>query len=159
VVLSDSPVDALGRDRDQLWAEAYKLYNDGAPWWLETRELDALARQEQDERYEPGVWDEAILDWIDDPKQGYETDGAVQLPIKPFRSTRDRVTVQDILVHGIRKPLKLLSQADRNQVAKCLVHAGWTHGQFSTGPERGKRCYHRPAQTDVTSVTSVSHVL
>jgi predicted P-loop ATPase len=138
-------IDALIHDRDQLWAEAYKRYHAGDVWWLDSAELNQAALQEQDERYDPGVWDDLILDWADDPKQRYERDGQTQLPIEPFNSTRDRVTVTDILVHAIRKPPDRCTQADRNQVVRCLVHHGWRVKQDRTrGPLRGKRFYHRP---------------
>jgi predicted P-loop ATPase len=35
-------VDALARDRDQLWAEAKARLESGAVWWLETAGLEAL---------------------------------------------------------------------------------------------------------------------
>jgi predicted P-loop ATPase len=136
-------VDGLQRDRDQLWTETYKAFQDGAVWWLETRELDALARQEQDERYEPGVWDEVILPWLDGPKQRYETDGGAQLPIEPFTSTADRVSITDVLVHCIGKPIDRHAQADRNQVQRCLKHNGWIRKQATRGTERGQWFYVR----------------
>jgi hypothetical protein len=61
------------------------------------------------------VWDDAILAWIEDPKQRYETDGANQLPIEPFWSTRDRVRTEEILIHAIGKPLERHSQTDKIQ--------------------------------------------
>jgi len=122
-------IEALKRDRDQLWAEAFKRFEEGSVWWLDTDELNALARQEQNERYDPGVWDDAILAWIDVPKQRYETDGPNQLPIEPFYSTRDRVRAEEILIHAIGKPLERHTQSDKNQVAKCLIHAGWKRKQ------------------------------
>ena len=131
------------RDRDQLWAEAYKRYQDGGPWWLDTQELNDAARKEQDQRYDVGVWDEVILAWLDDPKQRSEVDGAC-LPIEPFDSTRDAVTVTDLLLHAIGKPVDRCTQADRNQVARCLIHDGWTRKRYGAGDRRGKWFYQRP---------------
>ena len=139
----DLDIDRLNRDRDQLWAEAYKCFQDGAVWWLETGELDALARQEQDERYEPGVWDEVILPWLEDPRQRYETDGGAQLPVMPFTSTTERVTITDILVHCIGKPVEKHTQADSNQVSRCLTHNGWIRKQSGRKAERGNWFYVR----------------
>src|SRR5262249_15135819 len=116
-------IEALERDRDQLWAEAFQQYYEGAIWWLDSGELNSLAGAEQDRRYDAGVWDDVILEWIQDPKQRHETDGQ-QLPIKPFDSEPGRVTITDVIVHGIGKPLDRCTQADRLQVQRCLVHAG-----------------------------------
>jgi glycine/D-amino acid oxidase-like deaminating enzyme len=59
----------LRRDH-QLWAEAYHRYRQGEVWWLDTPELNLLASEEQEERYEPGVWDNIILKWAEDPVSG-----------------------------------------------------------------------------------------
>jgi putative DNA primase/helicase len=140
-------IDALSRDRDQLWAEAYKCYCEHAPWWLDTQELHDAAAGEQEKRYDPGVWDDTILTWIDDPKQRYETDGGAQLPIDPFKSSTERVTISDILIHAIGKSLDRCTQADRNAVARCLIHDGWKRGRLRRGPDRGQWFYVRPGAT------------
>ena len=57
-------VDALARDRDQLWAEAVARYREGAIWWLEEQELIALAKAEQDQRYQADAWDARIDRWL-----------------------------------------------------------------------------------------------
>jgi hypothetical protein len=45
-------IDELGRDRDQLWAEAMATYRAGLPWWLETALLVRKAEDEQQSRFE-----------------------------------------------------------------------------------------------------------
>jgi predicted P-loop ATPase len=120
-------IGKLTTDRDQIWAEALNLYRAEAPWWLDTDELNHLASEEQEARYEPGVWDETILPWLEDPTQRNEWDHVSkhELPISPFNSTRDAVTITDVLVHAVGKKLEACNQGDRNQVARCLTHAGW----------------------------------
>jgi predicted P-loop ATPase len=144
-------IDNLTNDRDQLWAEAYKRFQDDHHWWLDTPELREDATREQDERYAVGVWDDEILRWVDDPKQRSAADGEHRelVPIEPFDSTRDRVSVIEILLHAIGKPLDRCRQSDQNQVVKCLKKAKWTRGQERAGPLRGKRFYYRP--TDGTT--------
>ena len=138
-------IGALTRDRDQLWAEAYRRYQDGAVWWLDTSELNTLAIAEQEERYDQGVWDDVILEWTNDPKQRYDADGIPQIPIEPFDSTANRVTITDVLIHAIGKPLERCTQSDKNLAARCLLHRKWTHKQdWSRGPLRGKWFYFRP---------------
>jgi putative DNA primase/helicase len=57
-------VGALGRDRDQLWAEAVARYREGAIWWFEEPELITLAKAEQDQRYHADAWDARIDRWL-----------------------------------------------------------------------------------------------
>jgi putative DNA primase/helicase len=134
--------DELERDRDQLWAEAYKQFRADTPWWLDTAELTEAATGEQEQRYDAGVWDEIILAWIDDPQQRNEKDGA-SLPIEPFESTCERTTITDVLIHAVGKSLDRCTQADKNQVARCLIHARWTRKQSWAAGERGKWFYFR----------------
>jgi putative DNA primase/helicase len=60
----DIDIDALARDRDQLWAEAVARYRAGAIWWLDDPELIALAKAEQDQRYQADAWDARIDRWL-----------------------------------------------------------------------------------------------
>lgn len=53
-------LDALKDVRDQLWAEAVHKFNAGAPWHLETPELEALATAEQEKRFAVDAWEEPI---------------------------------------------------------------------------------------------------
>jgi hypothetical protein len=55
VVCRDIDLETLVRDRDQLWAEARVRFQAGMPWWLDTPELEALARPEQEARCELGA--------------------------------------------------------------------------------------------------------
>jgi predicted P-loop ATPase len=59
-------IDLAGfeRDCDQIWAEAIVRYRAGAPWWLETPELEALATVEQRARLKVDVWQEQVEKWL-----------------------------------------------------------------------------------------------
>ena len=57
-------IEALARDRDQLWAEAVARFRAGAIWWLDTPELIAAATAEQDKRYQADAWDDLIEHWL-----------------------------------------------------------------------------------------------
>ena len=85
-------VDDLARDRDQIWAEARERYRSDAPWWLETRELDQQAGEEQADRYEADPWEELIRPWADG---------------------RDSVSVEQVLTLCIEKKKDLWTQADQ----------------------------------------------
>jgi predicted P-loop ATPase len=117
-------IEALKRDRSMLWAEALVRFRAGEPWWLVTQELNDAATEAQDQRYQPGVWDEQILNWCDDPRprSWREEDHTGELA---FDSTGNKVTLQDVLVHSIGKTIEKISYADTMQVQRCLVHNGW----------------------------------
>jgi predicted P-loop ATPase len=137
-------VGKIERYRDQLWAEAVTQFRAGEKWWLDTRELNEAAEQEQEKHYQPGVWDDAITRWLKSPEQASEKSGA---PITPFTSTPERTTVEEILLHAIQKPTGQMTQADRNAVVRCLTHLGW---QRRREANTGRRFYVKP----VTVVTA-----
>ena len=150
-------IGTLKADRDQLWAEAQARFCAGEVWWLDTDELNRAASLEQDERYEPGVWDEIILDWIEKPTQRLDRGQSQAIPVEPFDSDDGRVTVTDVLVHAIGKPIDRLIQADRNQVARCLARAGWERKQVRAGSIR--KWFYVRSVTSIDTVTSLSPVL
>lgn len=97
-------LEALARDRNQLFAEARQRYNAGAVWWLESQELNEAATEEQASRYDGDPWDDPIAEWV----QG-----------------RDSVTVEQVLTLCIQKPRRDCTQVDQNRVARSLQHLGW----------------------------------
>ena len=137
-------VEGIRRDRDQLWAEAYHRYRLGDVWWLDTPELNLLAQFEQDEHYEPGVWDDIILDWVENPHPREDSNGETIPGLRWDDSEPGKVTITDVLIHALGKGIDRLAQADRNQVARCLSHDGWQFKQGRRGSTRGKRFYVRP---------------
>ncbi len=56
-------VARIRSNRDQLWAEARLLFQQGEPWHL-SHEEDALMRLEHEERLEVEPWEELIASWI-----------------------------------------------------------------------------------------------
>ena len=97
-------VEALVRDRDQLWAEARARFDAGSVWWLETSGLVQLASDQQGDRYESDPWEEVIAPWVE------------------FRSS---VAISELLGECLNKPRALWSQADKNRAARCLRGLGW----------------------------------
>ena len=57
-------IEAVERDREQLWAEAVHLYREEYQWWL-SPSLEAIAGGMQDAFVEGDEWDEPIQKFID----------------------------------------------------------------------------------------------
>jgi predicted P-loop ATPase len=93
-------LEALLIDRDQLWAEALVRFRSGAPWWLETPELQALAAAEQEARFEVDAWSDRVSQWL---------------------NGRHDVSVGEVLVGALGIPQESWSQSAQNRVAKILV--------------------------------------
>jgi predicted P-loop ATPase len=138
VECGDIDVDGIRSDRNQLWAEAYFQYQAGTKWWLESKPLIDAATEEQDLRYDQGVWDEAITLWLEDPVEKFDNEG---LPFAPaFSSKRGQVTIRDILAHAIGKPLDRQTQQDKNAVARCLTSLGWRRRRL--GPRNSRQWFY-----------------
>jgi predicted P-loop ATPase len=119
-------VEALARDRDQLWAEAVSQYRRGEVWWLETRELIQEAEQQQSDRYEEDPWQGLIAGWILNPQERRGPSGE---PFTEFTSYHQSVCVADILNHCIGKQQDQWTQGDQNRVARCLRALKWERFQ------------------------------
>ncbi len=92
-------LDALKRERDQLWAEALVRFRAGDVWWLNNEELVDAAEQEQAARYDGDPWDDVISRWCE---------------------THESVTVEQVLKFCIQKPKDQWKQADKIRIARCL---------------------------------------
>jgi hypothetical protein len=58
------PAGRLRRDRDQLLAEAVKLFNDGEHWWPPRDFEKQHIAPEQEARFEPDPWEEPIAAYL-----------------------------------------------------------------------------------------------
>lgn len=96
-------VEALQRDRDQIWAEAVSRYKNGTAWHLD-QSLEGQARSEQDARYQADAWESLV---------------------EAFVLDRQRVTIQQILGSALRLEHSEWGQSEQNRAARCLKRLGW----------------------------------
>lgn len=130
-------IEALTADRDQLLAEAVKLYRDGAQWWPD-REFEAehIAPQ-QEERYEADPWHESIETWT---KGGHAIIGGDGMPMftqdgSPMMSPPiASCTVVQVLRMVLNVPLERITIREQRRVAAILSKMGWV--QKRTKAER-----------------------
>lgn len=66
-------LDAIARDRDQLWAEAVALFNAGSPWWVQQDEQETV-EAEQEKRTDVDVWVDAIAPMLRGQFKIYQTE-------------------------------------------------------------------------------------
>ena len=118
-------IDVAGIEsaRDQLWAEAVFLYYEGKPWWLDSRELNERAAEEQAARYEGDPWDDLIRRWVEE---------------------RESVSITEILEGCIDKRKDQWTQMDKNRVARCLRSYGWQ--RFNAGGRGSRQWRYRPPE-------------
>jgi len=122
-------IEALAKDKAQLWAEAFYRYSQGARWYLDTRALTDAAKIEQDRCYAPGQWDESIEAFLDNPQPRTVSD-------RPFHSIHGRVLLEEALIEGVGKPKEHWTQTDYNSAARCLIHNGYKRKQVRVGERR-----------------------
>lgn len=101
-------LEALRKDRDQLFAEARVLFEAGAGWWLQDVEVISDAIDEQAERYDSDPWQEVVAKWL-------------------VANSDEPVTVERILTAAIRKSQENWTQQDKSRVCRCMRAAGWTY--------------------------------
>ena len=135
-------IEAVVRDREQLWAEAVYLYRQGFQWWL-TPSLEAIAAEMQDAFLEEDTWDGLIADWVER---------------KAPRDTRSRLlpfptrAVLQGLGYGLSPEQGdkriVATKVDEMRVTRCLKRLGYVrdrHPKLAQG--RRERFWRRPDQT------------
>ena len=97
--------DALIRDRDQLFAEAVKLYRSGFRWWPDDEFERQHIQPQQEARYEADAWEETISDWLLGRELG--------------------VLVGEIARGALKIETGRIGRADQNRITAILERNGW----------------------------------
>jgi predicted P-loop ATPase len=97
-------VDALAKDRDQLFAEAVGQFHKGARWWpskdFERKEI----MPQQSSRYESDAWEE---------------------PIAKYLEAKERATISEVAVHALGFETARIGTADQRRIARALERLSW----------------------------------
>lgn len=97
-------IDALNRDRDQLFAEAVALYRDGAKWWPEKDFERMCIVPEQAARYDADSWEENIGTYL---------------------KLKSRVTVGEVALLALNIETAKIGKADQNRIAAAMESLRW----------------------------------
>jgi predicted P-loop ATPase len=101
-------VAGLERDRDQIFAEAVRLYEGGAAWWFANPKALLAAQNEQRERLLDDPWENNVADIISSA---------------PDNPERPGVSIPQIL-SALNIPVDRRTQVDANRVARILQSKG-----------------------------------
>jgi Virulence-associated protein E/RepB DNA-primase from phage plasmid len=105
-------VEALARDRDQLFAEAVQLYRVGMPWWPSREFEREHIVPEQEDRFETDAWEEKIAE---------------------FLLFKDKVTIGEVARDALFFETSRIGFADQRRIAAVLDHLRWQRKRTGKG--------------------------
>jgi predicted P-loop ATPase len=114
-------LEMIKRDRDQLWAEAVHMYDQGDRWWIEAD--NAEAKEQQELRREAHAWQDKISAFLED---------------------KDETTIGAIFDH-LDVPMTMRRRGEQMGVAHCLKVAGFKRIQARDVTGERHYCYRRRA--------------
>jgi predicted P-loop ATPase len=104
VVTGRIDVEALCRDRDELFAEAVHAYRQGESWWPSAGLQEQVIAAEQEARFEADAWEEEIAKYL----EGVST-----------------TTVSRVAQHGLVMQTARIGRADQNRIVAIMERLGW----------------------------------
>lgn len=122
VTIARVDVPAVVAARDQLWAEAVRLFNDGVRWW----ELPDAAPAEQEKRYDADAWEDVVARWLAGKVAGenaYPSRLRWGLPDIPW------VTTNELLEWACCVDTGKQSRAEQMRVGKIMHRLRWVREQ------------------------------
>ncbi len=123
--------DALRQDRDQLWAEAFHRFQNGAVCHV-LKEEEHLFEREQVQRFMHDSWEDLILDWLDEPE----------------RRHRRHFSIADVFVGALQMQPMTWKPPEQNRVVQILTRLGFKKTRPWVKDENGNKLrqnmYQRP---------------
>ncbi|NBB51204.1 hypothetical protein GVN24_23255 [Rhizobium sp. CRIBSB] len=114
-------VDAIARDRDQLWAEADQMFAAGGVAW---QDAQALAGDEHAAYRVVDSWEEALARWLDTPSLDGSLPGA------------EAFTTHQALVEGLNFRENAIKRTDEMRAAKAIKALGYVQKVRKTAEKR-----------------------
>jgi predicted P-loop ATPase len=105
VVTGCIDIDALRRDRDQLFAEAVVRYDQGERWWPEAQFERAIIEPQQAARYESDAWADPIVEYL--------------------ARVTDPLTLSQVAQNVLQLETRRIGTADQRRIANIMEGAGW----------------------------------
>ncbi len=116
--------EQLKLDRDQIWAEALQMYNDGVKWWPLADEVE-LFTIEQNKRQINDPWFDEIEIWLGQPEKQ-------DTPMGKYE-----ITINGVLTQCLGQHVGAAGERhERIRIGKILYRLGWVKRQRSKGQDR-----------------------
>jgi predicted P-loop ATPase len=129
-------INALARDRAQLWAEAFAAYAAGEAWWIEDAEVEKMAAAAQAERAEVDPMAAAVERFLAEHCMSEATDA------EPHA-----FSTKEIILDALHLETRDVNTSNNRRVATIMRKLGWEQGgQERGGTRRGERLW-RPGET------------
>ena len=115
-------LEALERDRDQLFAEAVHYYRRGQPWWPDKAFERQHIQPEQEARYEADVWESLVRSYLDRKTEVTLLQVAIhalKFEIEPPRKVEGEPTP----ARGTA--INRLGTADQRRLTAIMITLGW----------------------------------
>jgi predicted P-loop ATPase len=129
VATGEIDIEALERDRDQLWAEAVHLFRGGVHWWPDRIFEREHIRPQQEARFESDPWEPLIKKYLD-----RLIDQAVKAQPSYVPETTVLKIAVNVLGYTIKKtveqgelvtPISRLDPKIGQRISAVLHHLGW----------------------------------
>lgn len=122
-------LDALKRDRDQLWAEAYARFKSGAVSWIEDKHVLREAFEEQEKRRSSDPWTDVIAEYLE------TNEVAVKYGL---------ITAKDLWTYALKGQEVQFQRIHAHRIGNCLRSLGWTYGaHHHPGKKETVRCFRK----------------
>jgi predicted P-loop ATPase len=130
VTVGEIDIEALTRNRDQLFAEAVHLYVKLVPWWPEPRFEREHMQPEQGARYEADAWEETIGKWLTTPEKCSISKAD---PFTTVEMERVEITISEVAEKALGLGLAVLGTSQQRRISACLERLGWVRGARTLG--------------------------
>lgn len=117
-------VEAIARDRDQIWGEAATLYKSGAPWHPTDPALLGEFKRQVEARYKVDAWEDRFRAWL-----------AAQA------APPERMSVLDVLADVFRLTMDRMDDAANRRAGRVLTRMGWVRRQARVKERGGKAAW------------------
>jgi predicted P-loop ATPase len=121
-------------EREQWFAEAIARVKTGEKWWLSDARANALAKAEQDERFEEDIWHQPVADWLEkqqvvDPAVPSDATQQMQTELNRERAGIIVTTVQ-VATYALKLEIKNAKTTEGTRINKILRLLGWAPGRY-----------------------------